>query len=122
MAKILLVEDDTPLLRLYEGALLEQHEVVAVESTKTAIRALEDYHPDVMVLDLNLPDAPGTVILQHLDANPQFADVQVVVMTGFAYYKNQNLPDAVKHVLSKPVTSSMLLRTVNMVVGSKTSV
>lgn len=119
MARILLVEDDTPLLRLYEGALAEQHEVVSVESTRDAIRALDQRDFDVMVLDLNLPDAPGTVILQHLSTHAELSDIQVVVMTGFNYYKNQQLQDAVKHVLSKPVTSSMLLRTVNMV-ASKT--
>lgn len=118
MAKILIVEDDLPLLRLYTNALEAEHEVIAVESSAQAIYAIDHERPDLIVLDLNLPDAPGTTVIQHVDEQSDFPARRVVVMTGFAHYKKHNLSQVVYDVLDKPVTSSMLLRVVNAALAS----
>jgi CheY-like chemotaxis protein len=115
MVKILLVEDDTPLMRLYQGALEVEYDVVAVESSSEAIDALNKFQPDLVVLDLNLPDAPGTVVLEYIEKHPEFENLKVVVMTGFAHHRHHNLPPRVVEMLSKPVTSSMLLRSIKTV-------
>lgn len=119
MATILLVEDDIPMQNLYEGALQVEHEVIAVESAAAALKTIDQAHPDLIVLDLHLPDAPGTKILNYLDSNQDFSDIQVVVMTGFAHYRNQQLSPSVVQVLAKPVTTSVLLRTINAALLNK---
>lgn len=115
MIKVLLVEDDTPLMRLYQGALEVDYDVIAVESTSEAIDALNKFQPDVIVLDLNLPDAPGTVVLDYIEKNAEFEPLKVVVMTGFAHHRQQAMPPRVIEMLAKPVTSSMLLRSIKNV-------
>src|SRR5262245_44160214 len=104
MATILLVEDDAPLMRLYEGGLANEHDIFAVESAGAALESIQTNPPDLIVLDLNLPDAPGTTILDYLATVPELGHVQVIVMTGFAHFKNQPLPSSVVQVLAKPVT------------------
>ncbi len=116
MIKVLLVEDDTPLMRLYQGALEVEYDVVAVESSSEAIDAINKFQPDLIVLDLNLPDAPGTVVLDYVEKHPEYANLKVVVMTGFAHHRQQNLPPRVVEMLAKPVTSSMLLRAIKNVI------
>lgn len=117
MAKILLVEDDLPLLRLYEDALKSEHIVIPVETSAAAIAAIDGQRPDLVVLDLNLPDAPGTTILNYIEARADMPNLRVVVMTGFSRYRSETLPGVVQ-VLSKPVTASMLLRVVNAAITS----
>lgn len=115
MPRILLVEDDLPLLRLYQSALSDQYEVESTESCEGALAALNDFQPDLVVLDMNLPDAPGTVILNELSETNQ---ARAIIMTGFSQYKKDSLPAIVVDVLSKPVTPSMLLRVVEAALAS----
>lgn len=111
MALVLLVEDDTPLLRLYQGALESEHTVIAVETCRHAIDAINTHRPDVVVLDLNLPDAPGTQILDHLAAHSVLSNTIAVVMTAFPQYKSDDFAFPAQ-MLSKPVTTSMIMRAV----------
>ena len=121
MAKILLAEDDGPLLRLYTSALKTEHVVFPAETAAKAIQLINEHHPDLVILDLNMPDAPGTTILDYVTAHPQFAELQVVVITGFAHYQRDALPKVVVDVLPKPVTTSTLLRVIDDVVTTRIS-
>jgi DNA-binding response OmpR family regulator len=115
MPKILLVEDDLPLLRLYQTALQDRYEVYGAESCEAGLQAVISFEPDLVVLDMNLPDAPGTNILNALD---EAGTTRAVIMTGFAQYKKETLPALVVDVLNKPVTPSMLLRVVEAALAS----
>jgi len=119
MAVILLVEDDLPLMRLYQGVLEAEYQVVTAESCAEAIKAIDAHHPNLVVLDLNLPDAPGITIINYLEARTDLAQPTIIVMTGFAYYKREALPPSVVEVLNKPVTTSRLLRVVQAALASR---
>ncbi|NJL95273.1 MAG: response regulator [Anaerolineae bacterium] len=113
MATILLVEDDLPLLELYESALATSHQVLAVDSVQSALALLEKGEVvDLIVLDLNLPDAPGTVLIEEMASFPEYAHLPVVVMTGFKHLGAQQMAENVVEVLTKPVTISSLQRIV----------
>jgi DNA-binding NtrC family response regulator len=118
MARILLVEDDLPLLQLYADALEEEHEVMAVDSAQGAIHALQTQTFDIIVQDMNLPDAPGTVILDYVQANFTADPLRVIVMSGFRQFQAMQIQAPVVEVLAKPVAVSTLKRTVNMVTTS----
>jgi len=118
MAKILLVEDDMPLLRLYESALQTEHTVSAVASSAEGIAAIEQERPDLVILDLNLPDAPGTQILNFIQNHAELSHLRVIVMTGFAAYQRENPPPIVTDVLNKPITTSTLLRVVHQALAT----
>ncbi|HLA43193.1 MAG TPA: response regulator [Aggregatilineales bacterium] len=119
MAKILLVEDDIPLRRLYESALELEHMVIPAGSSSTAIQAIDAEQPDLVVLDLHLPDAPGTAVLDHIESRGGNLSLRVVVMTGFAHFKSSTIHDCIIEILNKPVTTSMLLRVVNAAIASR---
>jgi DNA-binding NtrC family response regulator len=112
MAKILLIEDDAPLLRLYQGALEAEHDVIGVESTGAALDVLAEYDPNLVILDLNLPDAPGTRVLQHLEAEQR--DIRVIAMTGFSQHRQAADSPQIVKMLDKPVTATMLMQAVRM--------
>lgn len=67
IARILLVEDTVPLARTYEAYLEnEPYEVTHVETGAEAMAFLADNPPDVVLLDLMLPDMDGLTILEHI--------------------------------------------------------
>lgn len=67
MSRILLVDDDTALLRTLAMNLRARgHQVVAVETGSEALTAARSETPDVVILDLGLPDVSGAQVLREL--------------------------------------------------------
>jgi len=119
MTTILIVEDDTPLMRLYESTLYEEsYNVLSVGTAANAIKAIDEHIPEVVVLDLNLPDRPGTEVIDYIVNHAQLSHTHIVVMTGFSRFNRESFPEQVLQVLNKPVTPSMLLRVVRDAIAS----
>lgn len=114
MAAILLVEDDAPMANLYARALTGQgHQIIIAPGNQQAIESLKNTHPDLIILDMTLPDGPGTSVLDHLEQNPSIPFTPVVIMTGFSRFIKQGERPSVIEYLAKPVTPSQLIQSVN---------
>ncbi|KQS65999.1 response regulator [Modestobacter sp. Leaf380] len=80
MSRVLVVDDDPQLLRALRITLRAAgHEVVVAPDGATALREAAASHPDVVVLDLGLPDLDGTEVLAGL--RPWFTG-PVLVLTA----------------------------------------
>lgn len=65
--RILVVEDDTPLRRtLTIGLTAENHTVLAAADGRTAVQACREDRPELMILDLGLPDISGITVLRTI--------------------------------------------------------
>lgn len=75
--RVLLVEDTIPLARLYEQYMSAlPFDVRHVETGAAATATLHDHPPDVVLLDLNLPDMDGLEVLKAFrDHDPSIAMV-----------------------------------------------
>lgn len=81
MARILLVEDDTDLGRLVVNRLEEEHyEVQWVESGREAIEAVGRDVPDVMLLDIMLPEMDGLEVCRRLRA--RYPLLYIIMLTA----------------------------------------
>lgn len=88
--KIVLVEDSRLIRELLRAALIcEGYDVIAFESAVTATSAIKTEAPDLVLLDLALPDGSGIDVLQNLRANPITAKIPVVILT--ASYNKEDL-------------------------------
>lgn len=80
MARLLLVEDDAEIRRALIHALGQLgHVVTSVPTAMAAIRHVVDHDPDVLVLDLGLPDLDGLDLLRMLRGTSQ---LPIVVVTA----------------------------------------
>ncbi|WP_370289790.1 response regulator transcription factor [Nocardioides sp.] len=80
MAQLLIVEDDARIRPLVVRALTERGHAVRSEATGMAgLNAAVELRPDLLVLDLGLPDVDGTQVLSMLRA---VSDVPVIVATA----------------------------------------
>ncbi len=80
--KVLLVDDDTTLRRtLGIGLRAEGHDVLFAADGRTALQALRDDRPDIVVLDLGLPDLSGIEVLRTLRG---WSTTPVVVLSARA--------------------------------------
>jgi two-component system, OmpR family, KDP operon response regulator KdpE len=80
--KVLLVDDDATLRRtLGIGLRAEDHEVMIAADGRSALEALREDRPDIVVLDLGLPDLSGVEVLRRLRV---WSTVPVVVLSARA--------------------------------------
>jgi CheY-like chemotaxis protein len=79
-----LVVDDNDLQRATVADVLESegYDVTVAASGADAVRAARARAPDVLVLDLMLPDTDGATVLAEIRNDPALARVRVVVTTG----------------------------------------
>ncbi|MGV9382825.1 response regulator [Nonomuraea sp. NPDC003707] len=90
MTKILVVDDEPQILRaLRINLAARQYEVAVAENGSSALREAAEWHPDLVVLDLGLPDIDGVDVIHGLRG---WTRIPIVVLSGRA--GNQDKIDA----------------------------
>jgi CheY-like chemotaxis protein len=110
---ILLVEDD-PLLR-HAFRLLLEDAGYRVQEAGTAAQALEQaaaQKPQLVLLDLGLPDLSGLEVARQLTSSPATAGIPIVALTGRAGAGERDacLAAGCTHFFTKPIEPRELLR------------
>ncbi len=85
-ARVLYIEDNVSNVRLIQR-ILGDHEGLEVQSAMLGRLGLDlarQHHPDLVLLDLHLPDCSGEEVLAELQADPSTASIPVVVMSADA--------------------------------------
>jgi DNA-binding response OmpR family regulator len=89
--KILIVEDDIPTAKLLEEALkMEGFEIEIVTMAKEAIEKLEEIRegksekPDLILLDLILPDQNGIEVLKEAKKYSETKDIKIFALTNYS--------------------------------------
>jgi two-component system phosphate regulon response regulator PhoB len=82
-ARILVVDDEPDLLELVRLSLVEAgFTVETAASGREALEKLQRAAPDLVVLDLMLPDMSGTEVCRWLRGRPEFVDLLVLMLTA----------------------------------------
>ena len=83
MKSILLVEDDPFILDIYTTKLKQSgFNVDTAQDGEAAIRKLEENKPDLLVLDIVLPQVDGWEVLRRIKANQELKDLKVIVFSN----------------------------------------
>jgi CheY-like chemotaxis protein len=81
--RILLVEDDKDLARLYRGVLrMAGFDPLHAADGWSALRAIDEDVPDLIVLDIHLPGLRGDDLLKELSERPDTRQIPAIVVTG----------------------------------------
>jgi PleD family two-component response regulator len=85
LPSILVVDDTLENLRLLGNMLGEEgYEVRPVSSGRQALQAIEHDPPDLIMLDVNMPDMDGYEVCRRVRAREQSRDVPVIFLTAWA--------------------------------------
>ncbi|OGY45401.1 MAG: hypothetical protein A2744_04320 [Candidatus Buchananbacteria bacterium RIFCSPHIGHO2_01_FULL_44_11] len=84
--KILLVEDDPDLLFLMKKKLTDEHifEVITAETGQQALELINSQPPDLILLDILLPDIDGMTILNDISSRPETKNIPVIILSNLA--------------------------------------
>lgn len=112
--RILVVEDDLPLLRLYEANLRRwpmAPEVTVTADAVTALLMIGHRQPDLLVTDLHMPNMDGFNMLRVLRTTPNLDPTTIVVVSGLDatdIAARGGIPAGIE-VLPKPIPFQRLL-------------
>ena len=92
--KIAIIEDDQAISQMYRFKFeAEGYSVETAENGKLGLKLAESMKPDVILLDLMMPEMTGDEMLEKLRATPWGKNIKVIILTNMG---EQEIPDSVK--------------------------
>jgi CheY-like chemotaxis protein len=115
--KRILIVDDMPYLRDVQVLLLNDagYAATALGSAREALERLSELAPDLILLDVSMPEMDGRQFLARLRAAPEWRHVPVILTTGRA--AEQIARENGCEILPKPFTDVALLDRVRKLIG-----
>lgn len=117
MAKKILVVDDEPDIRDYLCSYLEDHgfQTIEAEDGQVAMDKALDEAPDLILLDLQMPEETGTGFYRKLHHKKELKDIPVIVISGLAGREvavSKSVP-----VFEKPIEKEALLESIQQILS-----
>jgi CheY-like chemotaxis protein len=84
MKRIAVVEDNADNQLLVRAMLEDLYEITPYETGRQALEGLRSDRPDLVLLDISLPDMEGTDLLRSLREEPSLSGLPVVALTAHA--------------------------------------
>jgi len=82
MKHILAVDDNSANLQMVRGILQKLYQVTPVNNGERALQFLERKTPDLILLDILMPEMDGLETLKRIKAKPECKDIPVIMLTG----------------------------------------
>jgi putative two-component system response regulator len=116
MKKILIVDDNLLSLKQLETHLSQRYEVILAKSGKIAIEICKTVVPDLILLDVRMPEMDGFETLKNFQQNPKLEFIPVLFLTG-----NNDTMTEIKCLelgamdfITKPANKSILLHRIEL--------
>jgi CheY-like chemotaxis protein len=116
MARILAIEDNPYNLELMTYLLVASgHTVLPAITGDSGVALVRAERPDLVVLDIQLPDTDGYEVLARLRADPELIGLRVVAVTAYAMVgeRDRALLAGFDGYLSKPIEPTSFARTID---------
>jgi CheY-like chemotaxis protein len=111
------IEDNETNIEVMRGVLAQRSQVLLSTSTLglDGLAAVREQRPDLILLDMQLPDISGLELLRHLKQDDDVADIPVIVVSADATSANMQaaLTLGAKHYVTKPLEVGAFLHLVD---------
>jgi DNA-binding response OmpR family regulator len=117
--RILLLEDNDANRQMMSDFLIHcGYSVSSIEWGQDLFRAIATFQPNLILLDLKLPDISGFTLLQELQVHSEWSMVPVIVVSAFAFRADQQraLHLGAQDYFVKPIDLHRLLATIQAIV------
>jgi DNA-binding response OmpR family regulator len=104
MAQTLMIVDDDPqLMRVLSMFFdLEGYHVIQARGGQEALDTLQEYSPDIILLDLMMPNVSGDEVVRRMRANPKLRHVPVIIFTAAESRENELREAGANYFIAKP--------------------
>jgi len=112
--KILVVDDDKILLESLDNILVHEHfHTRRVAKAEEIERVVEEFKPDLIVMDIRLDTADGRTICDKLKSASSTSHIPIVLLTGLSYDEISRTDCLADAIIGKPFENGSLLYTIN---------
>jgi len=115
----LLVDDSEAVLSFGRAALTGHFEISVASNGREALEKATRVPPDVILLDLSMPEMDGGEVLSRLKTDPKLRDVPVVVLSSESFRERECLDAGAEVFLSKPVAADNLRAAASAVLAAR---
>lgn len=118
---ILVVDDNPDVVTIVKEILNSgEFEVQCASNGKEVFSRLEEHKPDLIILDIMMPQMDGLEVLTRLKGAHETSSIPVILLTAKGQYRDVLLGYQLgtDYYLSKPFTGTQLINGVNLVLGS----
>lgn len=111
MKKIAVVEDNPDNRLLVQVMLASKYKVVEYETGFAALEGLPRQKPDLVLLDISLPEMDGTEVLRRIREDPALRDLPVIALTAHAMAgdREKYLAAGFNDYVTKPIVDEQAL-------------
>lgn len=116
MAKILIVEDNEMNMRLFSDLLKSKgYSVLQCMDGKKALSIVQAEHPDLVLMDIQMPGISGLEVTALIRQSPDVADTKIVAVTAFAMKGDEQkiIDGGCNGYIAKPIAVQNFLETVD---------
>jgi two-component system cell cycle response regulator DivK len=122
MAKtVLIVEDNELNMKLFHDLLEAQgYKTVGTRNGVDALELARKHHPDLVLMDIQLPEVSGLEVTKWLKDDPQLKTIPVVAVTAFAMKGDEERirEGGCEAYLSKPISVGKFIETIRNFLGN----
>jgi CheY-like chemotaxis protein len=121
MAKILIVDDDEQATTLLEKVLaIKGHQATSLNDSAETIRVVNSTAPDLILLDLMMPEPNGFEVCKMLRADPNFGQIPIVIVTAMDdnVSKENAYAAGANDYLTKPFRIDALAQAIDNLIGN----
>jgi len=119
--KVLIVEDNELNLKLFRD-LLEAHDLSVMETRNGSEAAMlaERYQPNLIIMDIQLPEISGVDLIRQMKGNPKTAGIPIIAVTAFAMRDDEDriMASGCQAYVSKPIAIDCVIQTIQKYVGA----
>ena len=114
--KIIMVDDNITNLTVAKNQLVDTYDVFTVPSAKKLFMLLEKLTPDLILLDIEMPEMNGYETIEILKSNEAFAKIPVIFLTADYTPESEakGLSMGAVDYVTKPFTQEVLLKRIQM--------
>ncbi len=118
-----MVVDDSITMRRVASKLLERHnyEVITAKDGVDALAQLQDVHPDVMLLDIEMPRMDGFELATHMRNETSFSKIPIIMITSRTGEKHRDraFEIGVTNYMGKPYQEEELIQNIQSALGGR---
>lgn len=117
---ILIVEDNELNMKLFHDLLeVQGYKILQTGNGDEAFRLAKEHHPDLILMDIQLPEKSGLDVTRELKAEPDIRDIPVIAVTAFAMKDDEERIRAAgcDDYLAKPISVTSFLEKVKRVLA-----
>jgi CheY-like chemotaxis protein len=119
MVRVLVVEDDEDIRDLISDILNNAgHDVILALDGQDGIDVAKEEQPDLILMDLNLPEVNGATASKVIKNGPETQDIPIIAMSAAHNIQSQLGNLAVDGFVAKPFDVEDLLSTIDAMVGA----